>query len=29
MNFHSIYEAIPVKSLEKMTNVLINILCED
>ena len=29
MNFHSIYEAIPVKSLEKMTDVLINILCED
>ena len=29
MNFHSIYEAIPVKSLGKMTDVLINILCED
>lgn len=29
MNFHSIYEAIPVKSLEKMTDALINILCED
>lgn len=29
MNFHSIYEAIPVKSLEKMTDVLINILCDD
>ncbi len=29
MNFHSIYEAIPVRSLEKMTDVLINILCED
>ncbi len=29
MNFHSIYEAIPVKGLEKMTDVLINILCED
>ena len=29
MNFHSIYEAIPVKSLEKMTDVLINILSED
>lgn len=29
MNFHSIYEAISVKSLEKMTDVLINILCED
>ena len=29
MNFHSVYEAIPVKSLEKMTDVLINILCED
>ena len=29
MNFHSIYEAIPVKSLEKMTDALINILCKD
>ena len=29
MNFHSIYEAIPVKSLEKMTDVLITILCDD
>ena len=29
MNFHSIYEAIPVKSLEKMTDALIHILCED
>lgn len=29
LNFHSVYEALPVKSLRKMTEVLINIISEN
>ena len=28
MNFHSIYEAIPVKALEKMAKILVELVSE-